>query len=116
MMETTYTLRLGQLLKITPDLKKYMWQKLKLEKPNISSKVISKPSVATVVESRSEISNVAIESNNQMVVTQVQVGKNIIEDVLIVGGASVNIIIENLVTKLGLPKLIPAPYHLRIAY
>jgi len=25
MLETTYTLRLGQLLKITPDLKKYMW-------------------------------------------------------------------------------------------
>jgi hypothetical protein len=24
-MEITYTLRLGQLLKITPDLKKYMW-------------------------------------------------------------------------------------------
>jgi hypothetical protein len=115
MMETTYTLRLGQLLKITPDLKKYMWQKLKLEKPNITSKVISKPSVATVVETRSEINNVAIEVNNQMVVTQVQVGKNIIEDVLIVGGASVNIIIEKLITKLGLPKLIPTPYHLRIA-
>ncbi len=29
MLETTYTLRLGQLLKITLDLKKYMWQKLK---------------------------------------------------------------------------------------
>ncbi len=28
MLETTYTLRLGQLLKITLDLKKYMWQKL----------------------------------------------------------------------------------------
>ncbi len=25
MLETTYTLRLGQLLKITPYLKKYMW-------------------------------------------------------------------------------------------
>jgi hypothetical protein len=30
MSETTYTLRLGQLLKITLDLKKYMSQKLKL--------------------------------------------------------------------------------------
>jgi hypothetical protein len=25
MLETTYTSRLGQLLKITPNLKKYMW-------------------------------------------------------------------------------------------
>ncbi len=26
MLETTYTLKLNQLLKITPDFKKYMWQ------------------------------------------------------------------------------------------
>jgi hypothetical protein len=25
MLETSYTLRLGQLLKIAPDFKKYMW-------------------------------------------------------------------------------------------
>jgi hypothetical protein len=36
-----------------------------------------------------------------MVVIQVQVGKNVVEDVLIDGGANVNIIIENLITKLG---------------
>jgi len=35
MLETTYTLRSSQLLKITPNFKKYMWQKLKLEKTNI---------------------------------------------------------------------------------
>jgi hypothetical protein len=39
-----------------------------------------------------------------MVVTQVQVKKNTIEDVLLDGGASVNIITKNLGTKLGLPK------------
>jgi hypothetical protein len=50
-----------------------------------------------------------------MIVIQVQVGKNIVEDVLLNGGASVNIIIENLRTKLGLPKLRLAPYHLRMA-
>jgi hypothetical protein len=50
MLDTTYTLRLGQLLKITPDLKKYTWQKLKLEKPNIATKQILEPSVAIVVE------------------------------------------------------------------
>jgi hypothetical protein len=34
MLETAYTLKLSQLLKITLDLKKYMWQKLKPKKPN----------------------------------------------------------------------------------
>jgi hypothetical protein len=38
MLETTYTLRLGQLLKITPHLKKYMWQKLKPKKYNMTIK------------------------------------------------------------------------------
>jgi hypothetical protein len=59
MMETTYTLRLSQLLKITPNLLKYMWQKLKLEKPNIINKIISKPNVTKVVETHSEV-NIAI--------------------------------------------------------
>jgi hypothetical protein len=36
-----------------------------------------------------------------MAIIQVQVGKNIVEDVWIDGGASVNIITENLGTKLG---------------
>jgi hypothetical protein len=38
MLETTYTLRLGQLLKIAPNFEKYMWQKLKPENPNIDTK------------------------------------------------------------------------------
>ncbi len=38
MLETTYTLRLGQLLKITPNLKKYMWQKLKPKNLNVATK------------------------------------------------------------------------------
>jgi hypothetical protein len=49
-----------------------------------------------------------------MVVIQVQVGKNIVEDVLIDGGASVNIIIENLRIKLSLPKPRLIPYHLKM--
>jgi hypothetical protein len=32
MLETSYILNLGQLLKIALKLKKYLWQKLKLEK------------------------------------------------------------------------------------
>ncbi len=42
MLETTYTLRLGQLLKITPDLKKYV-AKTKAKKPNITTKVDALP-------------------------------------------------------------------------
>jgi hypothetical protein len=49
-----------------------------------------------------------------MVVIQVQVGKNIVEDALINGGTSVNIITENLRITLGLPRPKLAPYHLRM--
>jgi hypothetical protein len=49
-----------------------------------------------------------------MVIIQVQVVKNIVEDVLIDGRVSVNIITENLRSKLGLPKPRPTPYHFRM--
>jgi len=49
-----------------------------------------------------------------MVVIRVQVKKKTIEDVLLDGGTSVNIITENLITKLSLPKPKLAPYHLRM--
>jgi hypothetical protein len=101
---------------IAEDITKYMWQKLKVEKPNILTKQILKPSVAIVVETHFELNIIAIKVNNQMVVIQVQMGKNIVEDVLIDGGASVNIITENLRTKLGLPKPKLVPYHLKMAY
>jgi hypothetical protein len=55
MLETTYTLKLDQLLKITPNLKKYMWQKLKFGKPNVTTKHISKPNVVIVVETHSQL-------------------------------------------------------------
>jgi len=43
MLETSYTLRLGQLLKIAPQLKRYFWQKLKLETTqNVSRATIEK--------------------------------------------------------------------------
>ncbi len=91
-----------------------MWQIFKLKKPNMATKDISKPSVAIVVETHFELDITTIEVDNQMAVIQVQVGKNIVEDVLIDGGTSVNIIIENLTTKLGLPKPRPALYQLKM--
>ncbi len=70
MLETTYTLKLSQLLKIALDFKKYMWQKLK---PNIATKQISKPNVATLIETHVELNTIAIEVDNQMAVIQVQI-------------------------------------------
>jgi hypothetical protein len=109
MLETIYTLILGQLLKKTLDFKIYRWQKLKPKRPNIVTKVILQPSVAIVINTHFVVDIVAMEVDNQMAVIQVQVGKNTVEDVLLYGGASVNIITENFKTKLGLPKQRLAP-------
>jgi hypothetical protein len=49
-----------------------------------------------------------------MTIIQVQIGKNIIEDVLADGGSGINIMIEQLRLRLGLPKLKLAPYNLRM--
>jgi hypothetical protein len=73
---------------------------------------MTKPSVATMVETHYEVDTTFIKVDNQMVV---QVGKNIVEDVLIYGRPSVPIITKNLKTKLGFPKPKPTPYHLRMA-
>jgi hypothetical protein len=45
-----------------------------------------------VVETHAKLNTSTIKVNNQMAIIQVQVGKNIVEDVLIDGGANVNII------------------------
>jgi hypothetical protein len=89
---------------------------LKPKKPNTDTKQILEPNVTTMVETQSELDITTIEIDNQMVIIQVQVGKNIVEDVLIDGRASVNIIIKNLKTKLGLPKSKQTPNHFRSEY
>ncbi len=45
-----------------------------------------------MVETHVKLDTTTIKVDNQMAIIQVQVGKNIVEDVLIDGGASVNII------------------------
>jgi hypothetical protein len=50
-----------------------------------------------------------------MATIQVQIGKNTIKDVLLDGGSGVNIITKQLRLRLGLPKLKPAPYNLKMA-
>jgi hypothetical protein len=59
-----------------------MWQKLKLEKPNIATKQILEPNVVTMVETHVELDIIVIEVDNQMVFIQVQVGKNIVNFML----------------------------------
>jgi hypothetical protein len=76
--------------------------------------MIPEPNVAKMIETHSKVDIATIKVNNQVAIIQVQVGKNIIEDVLLDGRASVNIIIENLKKKKGLLKLRPTPYHLKM--
>jgi len=49
-----------------------------------------------------------------MVVILIHVGKNLVKDVLLDGGSKVNIIIEDLQKKLGLPRPKPTHYTLRM--
>jgi len=55
-------------VKIAPNFKSYMWQKLKPKKPNIAITQISKPNVAIVVVIHSELDTTTIEVNNQMAI------------------------------------------------
>ncbi len=89
MLETSYTLNLGQLLKIALELKRYIWQKLKLNKIQNVSKTTTKKEVGFLV---SEVGKTTRAINNHMVIIQVQIGKNTIEDVLLDGGSWANII------------------------
>ncbi len=57
---------------------------------------------------------VAMAIDQHMAVTQIQVGKNFMDDVLIDGGFRVNIIILNLKVQLGMSKPNLAPYNLRM--
>jgi hypothetical protein len=68
-----------------------------------------------LVETHSKINTTTIEVDNQLVVIKVQVGKNIVENVLLDRRASVNIIIKNFRTKLNLPKPRPTPCHLKMS-
>jgi hypothetical protein len=74
MLETNFSLRLDQLLKITPNLKKYMWQKLKLEKLNIATKHILKPNVPIMVETHSKLNTTAIEVDNRWQLSKYKLG------------------------------------------
>ncbi len=62
-----------------------------------------------------EVRTFVVTIDNHMAIIQVQIRKNTIEDVLLDGGFGVNIITKQLKLRLGLPKLKPAPYNLKMA-
>jgi hypothetical protein len=102
---------LGQLFKIVLKLKRYFWQKLKPEKIQNLSRITTKKLISSLIP---KVRTVVVTIDNHMATIQVQIGKNIKEDVLLDGGFRVNIIIEQL--RLGLTKLKLAPYNLKMAY
>ncbi len=112
MLETSYTLNLGQLFKIAHELKRYFWQKLKLEKTQNVNKTTTEKKVGSSIP---KVRIVVVTINNHMAVIQVHIGNNIIENVLLDGGFKINIITKQLRLRLGLPKLKLAPYNLRMA-
>ncbi len=62
-----------------------------------------------------DISTTTIAINNHMVFIQVQMGKNMVDGVILDGGNGVNIITEQLRARLRLPKWKPTPYNLQMA-
>jgi hypothetical protein len=91
MLETNYTLNLGQLLKITFELKIYLCQKLK-KKIKIT-RIVNKTTIDKQVGSLvPKVGTTIVVIYNHMAIIQVQIGKNIIVDVLLDGGFRINII------------------------
>jgi len=113
LLETSYNLNLGQKLKMAPELKIYLWHKMKLDKPhNVAKKIIGKIGPSVVLE----VAIIVVAIDNIMVVIHAQIEKNIVKDVLLNGGCSANIITKQLILRLGLPKPKLVPYNLRMAY
>ncbi len=112
MLKTIYILNLRQLLKIILELKRYIWQKLKPKKTQIVNKTTIEKQVGSLIL---EVGTTIVIIDNHKAIIQVQIAKNTIEDVLLDGGSTINIITKQLRLKLGLPKPKPTPYNLRMA-
>jgi hypothetical protein len=82
-LESKHTLTLAQLFKITPDLKQY-----------VVAEFTPRRRIVTMLRPNPIITSMAIDPH--MVVIQVQVGKNLVEDVLLDGGSNMNIMTKEL--------------------
>jgi len=74
MLETSYTLNLGQLFKIAFDIQKIL---------------MAKTEIFFI-----DINTIVVAIDNHMAIIQIQIAKNIIDNVLLDGGSSVNIILK----------------------
>ncbi len=83
-LETEYVINLGQLLRITLDTKRYIFKPVKYVQ-------LVQPKLV-----QPKLTSVTMVIDCQMVVIQIQVGKNFIDDVLIDRSVGINIITENL--------------------
>ncbi len=81
------------------------------EKIQNVSKVTTNKQVGYLVP---KIGTIVLTIDNHMVVIQIQIGKNIIEDVFMDEGSGVNIITKQMRLRLGLLKPKPAPYNLKM--
>ncbi len=99
------------MLKIAHELKRYLWQKLKLKKTWNVNKATTNKQVGSLVP---KVGTTFVAIDNHMAIIQVQIGKNTIKDVFLDGGFGVNIITKQLRLKLRLPKSKHAPYNMRI--
>ncbi len=68
MLETSYALNLGKLLKISFKIKKYLWQKLKLNKTQNLRKTTTKKQVSS---STPKVGTIVVIIDNHMVIIQV---------------------------------------------
>jgi hypothetical protein len=68
MLKTSYILNLGQLLKIAHELKKNLWQKLKLEKIHNVSKITTYKQFGSSIP---KVRTIVVTIDNHIVVIQI---------------------------------------------
>jgi hypothetical protein len=91
MLKTSYTLNLAQLFNIAPKFLKIFLAEVKPKKTqNLSRATINKQISSSILEVMIAI----VVIYNHMAVIQIQIGKNMIEVVLLDGGSRVNIIFK----------------------
>jgi hypothetical protein len=72
MLETSYTLNLGQLLKIAPKFKIYLWQKLKPKKTQNLNRITIDKQVGSSIP---KVGPTIVIIDNHMVVIQIEIRK-----------------------------------------
>lgn len=97
LLESEYTFTLGEFFRIAPNLRQY-----------VVAKIAPRRRIVIMLGPNLVIAFVVI--NPHMVVIKIQVGKNMVEDVLLDGGSNMNIMTKELQKWLRLLSLKLAPY------